>query len=257
MAVMPQLSIIIPVLNEAEILQQSSIQYEKGYLAQFTKDKRMEILIIDGGSQDSTVELCQSYADHLDLKVFSSPQPGRANQMNYGASLAQGEWLLFLHLDSILPEDFFAQIARILTNTNYIAGAFALTIDLPGKLYRWLEKLILWRSIYAQLPYGDQGLFIRKQDFQRLGGFADLPIMEDYQFMQKLSQQGGKVAIAEDKVITSGRRWQKLGLVRTTVINQAVVVGYHLGVCPHTLAHWYRGAKPNLGNRLNCDGTSC
>ncbi|MBD2653291.1 TIGR04283 family arsenosugar biosynthesis glycosyltransferase [Synechocystis sp. FACHB-383] len=257
MAVLPQLSIIIPVFNEAKILQKSSGDNSKEYLGQFIQDQRIEILIIDGGSGDRTVELCKNYADRLPLQVFSSPQPGRANQMNYGASLARGEWLLFLHLDSILPRDFFAQIAQILSNSDYIAGAFRLAIDLPGRPYRWLEKLILWRSIYAQRPYGDQGLFIRQRDFHRLGGFADLPIMEDYQFMQKLGKQQGKVAIAEGKVITSGRRWQKLGLVRTTAINQAVVAGYHLGVSPHTLAHWYRGAKPNRGNRPNSDGTSC
>ncbi|AIE74711.1 MULTISPECIES: TIGR04283 family arsenosugar biosynthesis glycosyltransferase [unclassified Synechocystis] len=245
----PQLSIVIPVLNEAKIAEQ--------YLRQFNHDPRLEILIIDGGSRDSTVELCQTYADCLPLQVLVSPRPGRACQMNYGASLAQGEWLLFLHLDSILPGDFFDQIAQILDHPEYIAGAFGLAIDLPGWPYRWLEKLILWRSIYAQFPYGDQGLFIRRRDFQRLGGFADLPIMEDYQFMQMLGKQRGKVAIAKGKVTTSGRRWQKLGLLRTTAINQAVVVGYHLGITPPTLAKWYRGTKPNRGNRTNWDGTSC
>ncbi|AGF52857.1 slr0092 [Synechocystis sp. PCC 6803] len=257
MADRPQLSIIIPVFNEAKILQKSPTENTRQYLGQFTEDQRIEILIIDGGSQDSTVELCQTYADSLPLHVFISPQTGRANQMNYGASLSRSEWLLFLHLDSILPHDFFTQIAEILTNSSYIAGAFGLTIDLPGRPYRWLEKLILWRSIYAQKPYGDQGLFIQRQDFQQLGGFADLPIMEDYQFMQKLGKQRGKVAIAGGKVITSGRRWQKLGLLRTTAINQLVVAGYHLGVSPQTLVHWYRGAKPNRGNRPNSDGTSC
>jgi rSAM/selenodomain-associated transferase 2 len=249
MAVLPQLSIIIPVFNEAAI--------DKKYLSQFSHDQRLEVLIIDGGSGDETMDICQQCSQSFAGKVYLSDKQGRGNQLNYGAYLAQGEWLLFLHLDSILPGNFFAEIEQILSNSNYIAGAFGLTIDLSGRPYRWLEKLILWRSIYGQLPYGDQGLFIRRQDFQRLGGFADLPIMEDYQFMQKLKKQRGKVAIANGKVITSGRRWQKLGLIKTTAINQAVVAGYHLGVSPQTLAHWYRGAKPNRGNRPNSDRTSC
>jgi rSAM/selenodomain-associated transferase 2 len=227
----PRLSVIIPVLNEAAII--------KEYLSQFPYHEQVEVLIIDGGSTDKTIDLGKTFS----VQIFSSPKPGRANQMNYGASLAQGEFLLFLHLDSVLPADFFDQIEEILTNSKNIAGAFRLTIDLPDWPYRWLEKLILWRSVYWQFPYGDQGLFLRRRDFQDLGGFADLPIMEDYELVQRLQLQWrGQVAIAKGTIITSGRRWQKLGLLRTTLINQAVVLGYHLGVSPQTLANWYRGS---------------
>lgn len=226
----PQLSVIIPVLNEAEIVRE--------YLSQFPYHQQVEVLVVDGGSRDSTMDLCKTFP----VQIHSTPKPGRANQMNYGASLAKGEFLLFLHLDSLLPINFFNQIEEILSNSTNIAGAFRLTIDLSGWPYRCLEKLILWRSIYGQFPYGDQGLFLRREDFQLLGGFADLPIMEDYELVQRLQLQWrGRVTIAKGSVITSGRRWQKLGLLRTTMINQAVLLGYHLGLPPQTLANWYRG----------------
>ena len=129
----PRLSVIIPVLNEAAIARE--------YLNQFPYLEEVEVLIIDGGSRDSTMDLCKKFP----VQVLSSPKPGRANQMNYGASLAKGKFLLFLHLDSLLPTDFATQIEEILTNPQNIAGAFRLTIDLPGWPYRCLEKLILWR----------------------------------------------------------------------------------------------------------------
>lgn len=230
MAPSPRLSVIIPVLNEAAIAKQYLSQFR-----QFAGHPNLEILVIDGGSQDETVQLCSQFP----VQVCPSPLPGRANQMNYGAGLAQGEWLLFLHLDSILPANFFEQISHILSDGRSIAGAFRLAIDLPQGPYRSLEKLILWRSIYGQLPYGDQGLFLRRYDFEQLGGFAPLPIMEDYQLVQKLKNLG-PLAIAPGPILTSGRRWQKLGIIKTTAINQAMVLGYHLGINPQTLAHWYR-----------------
>ncbi|MGA1622353.1 MAG: TIGR04283 family arsenosugar biosynthesis glycosyltransferase [Synechocystis sp.] len=220
------LSIIIPVLNEAAIARES--------LGRLPYGDGMEVLIIDGGSQDKTIDICRQFT----VQVFRSPRGGRAQQMNFGAQQATGDILLFLHLDSWLPPDFFAQITQTLTAPSVIAGAFQLTIALPGWPYRWLEKTILWRSHLGQLPYGDQGLFLYRKHFQHLGGFADLPLMEDYELVQRLKPLG-RVAIARASVITSGRRWQKLGLLQTTLINQAIVLGYHLGISPHTLARWY------------------
>ena len=221
-----QLSIIIPVLNEGAIAGD--------YLSQFADDDRVEVLIVDGGSQDQTVAICHQFP----VQVLASPIAGRAQQMNFGAKHAQGEILLFLHLDSRLPPNFLTLITQTLADPTVIAGAFPLAIALPGWRYRWLEKAILWRSQIWQLPYGDQGLFLRQKHFQPLGGFADLPLMEDYELVQRLKRLG-QVAIASAAVTTSGRRWQKLGLVKTTLINQAIILGYRLGIDPQTLALLY------------------
>ncbi|MEY2983558.1 MAG: hypothetical protein RLZZ568_175 [Cyanobacteriota bacterium] len=221
-----QLSIIIPVLNEAAIA--------RDYLSQLPYREDIEVLVVDGGSQDQTVAICRQFP----VQVLVSPSPGRSQQMNWGARQAQGEILLFLHLDSCLPGNFFPLIPETLADPTVIAGAFQLAIALPHWPYRWLEKAILWRSSWWQLPYGDQGLFLTQQCFQQLGGFAELPLMEDYELVQRLKTLG-RVAIAPAAVTTSGRRWQKLGLLKTTLINQAIVLGYHLGIPPQTLARWY------------------
>ncbi|MFN9174827.1 MAG: TIGR04283 family arsenosugar biosynthesis glycosyltransferase, partial [Synechocystis sp.] len=191
MTTKPRLSVIIPVLNEAAIARE--------YLRQFPYGEGMEVLIVDGGSRDQTLEICRDFP----VQVLSSPIAGRAQQMNFGATIAQGKILLFLHLDSRLPPDFLDQIQQILKSPDVIAGAFQLAIDLPGWQYRCLEKAILWRSQFWQLPYGDQGIFLTAKQFHHLGGFADLPLMEDYDLVQRL-QTLGTVAIAPAKIVTSG-----------------------------------------------------
>lgn len=223
----PRLTLVIPVLNEAAIACD--------YLGKLPYQENVEILVVDGGSQDDTIALCRQFP----VKVLVSPIAGRGGQMNVGARQAQGEILCFLHLDCRLPPDFLSQIESTLNRPGVVAGAFQLGIDLPGWPYRLVEIGVDWRSHLCQLPYGDQGLFLTAKRFWQLGGFAPMPLMEDYELVQRLKAQG-KVAIAPVPVITSGRRWQKVGLVKTTFINQAIVLGYHLGINPQTLAHWYR-----------------
>ncbi len=226
-ASLPSISIIIPVFNEATIITD--------YLAQLSSADVLEILIIDGGSRDETVSLAQAFA----VKVLASPQTGRAQQMNYGASLAQGDILFFLHLDSQLPPNFAQDIRKTLAIPGVVAGAFRFAVDQPGWLFRGLEKIVNWRSQVLGLPYGDQGLFVPRATFWQLGGFADLPIMEDYEWVERVKQKG-KLALAASAMVTSGRRWQRLGLVKTTLINQIMLMGYHGGIAPDRLAKWYR-----------------
>ena len=221
------ISIIIPVYNEEAILE--------NYLTNFPYQENLEVLIIDGGSQDRTVELAQAFP----VKVLISPDKGRAQQMNFGASQAQGNILLFLHLDCVLPRDFLLEIKTILQDPPVIAGAFRFQVDMPGIRFRCLEMLVNGRSQFFGLPYGDQGLFIRRETFQTLGGFKNLPIMEDYELVQRLKKQG-KLRIASRAVITSGRRWQKLGLCKTTWINQLIILGYYCKISLDKLAQWYR-----------------
>jgi hypothetical protein len=130
-------------------------------------------------------------------------------------------------------------VREILSKELTVCGAFGLRIegDFPGK--RFIETMTAFRSHHMQMPYGDQALFVRRSDFVHLAGFKDMAIMEDYDFVLR-SRRLGRVAIAGASVLTSGRRWRGLGVLRTTAINQIVIAGYHLGVAPQTLADFYR-----------------
>ncbi len=225
-----KLSIIIPVFNEQAIVEK--------YLSKLQPQPDIEIIIVDGQSTDQTVALCQNFP----VKVLISPQKGRGNQVNYGASIAKGEILCFLHLDSQLPPNYLSIIEKLLSLPKAIAGAFALGIDAPGWAFRIVERLVNWRSRFCSLPYGDQALFLKASTFREIGGFTDLPIMEDYELVQRLKKRG-KIQIASAAVLTSSRRWQKLGILKTTLINQMIILGYYLKINPHTLACWYRSQK--------------
>lgn len=227
------ITVIIPVFNEVANLTQT--------LATVIEGDNLEIIVVDGGSSDDTVAIALSHQ----VKVIECNQPGRAQQMNTGAAIATGEILLFLHGDTLLPPDYSNQIRAIMRDTSMIGGAFSLAISGKKKILPWVAKMVNWRSRYLSLPYGDQGIFLRKSTFQTMGGFPDLPIMEDFQFILNLRKQG-KIAILPSTVITSGRRWQKLGILKTTLINQLVILGYFAGVKPEKLATFYHQIKYKL-----------
>lgn len=229
----PRLSIIIPVLNEGHQVERRL----KPLMAQCGDDPTLEVIVADGGSRDETVAIARS----LGVSIITAP-PGRANQMNAGARVAQGDVLLFLHADTLLPDNFQTLISDTLAQPNVIAGAFELAIQGPNPALRWVEWGVGVRSHLFQMPYGDQALFLKRTTFAALGGFADLPIMEDFDLIQRLKKQG-RVAIAPAAVMTSGRRWEKLGVWKTTLLNQVIILGYRLGVSPARLMQWYRNAR--------------
>lgn len=224
---MSKISIIIPVLNEAANIQKT--------LHKLPGDPDVEIIVIDGGSQDQTVALVQT----LGVKVMIATQPGRAYQMNLGASIATGDILLFLHADTQLPPNYQELIKQTVSTPKTIAGAFQLTIDSEQLSLKFIAKMVNMRSRFLSLPYGDQAIFLYASVFREVGGFAELPIMEDFELIQRLKRQG-KIALAPASVITSDRRWRKLGVFRTTWINQLIILGYYLGVSPNKLARFYR-----------------
>ncbi|MGD8372513.1 MAG: TIGR04283 family arsenosugar biosynthesis glycosyltransferase [Syntrophobacterales bacterium] len=225
----PLISIIIPTLNEAENLGTTLANAQKG--------KGVEIVVVDGGSSDGTDGLAKSFG--VRLLVTGA---GRANQANAGALVAKGTILLFLHADTRLPEGFDREIQRVLANPFTVAGAFKLAIEGAGMGLRIIEKLANFRARFLKMPYGDQAIFLKADLFRSLGGFPDMPIMEDLVLMQRLRKMG-RIAIAPAAVITSARRWEKLGVLKTTLINQAVLVAYFLGSNPERLARWYRRSK--------------
>ena len=176
-------------------------------------------------------------ANQRGATVFSAPR-GRARQMNAGAMVATGYFLLFLHGDTRLPKDYDRSIRQILTNNSVAAGAFRLGIDDDRWSLSLIENLANWRSTQLKLPYGDQGIFVRKDRFIKLGGFPELPLLEDVELVRLLAKEGD-IIIAPGTVVTSARRWQGLGILSTTIINQLILLGYWLGVSPNRLARLY------------------
>lgn len=221
------ISVIIPVFNEAAHIDRTLTRVQDG--------NNVEIIVVDGGSSDQT----QAIASARGVQVIESPTKGRAYQMNHGAQLATGEILLFVHGDTILPLKYDTRIRETMADSNIIAGAFSLKIEGNQQSLRWVETMVNWRSRYLSLPYGDQGIFLKTTTFRAINGFPYLPIMEDFEFISQLKKLG-KIQIIPQPVITSGRRWQKLGVFKTTLINQLVILGYYLGVKPEKLAQFYR-----------------
>ena len=219
-----QLSIVIPTLNEQGTLVET--------LERVTGRSVCEVIVVDGGSHDRTLEIA---SDHHATVLSSAP--GRARQLSLGASAATGDTLLFLHADTVLPIDFAEHVSDVLDRPGVAAGAFQLRIDGAGRSFRLVEKVANFRSRVRQMPYGDQAIFVSADVFHAVGGFPDLPIMEDYVLIKRL-QRVGRIEIAPDSVVTSARRWIDNGVWRTTLHNQLCLVAYRLGVAPTRIARW-------------------
>ncbi len=226
-----RVSVIVPALNESEQIERS--------LRCLIEGGPHEIIVVDGGSRDGTAAI----AARAGARVVDSPR-GRARQMNAGAALATGNVLLFAHADTGLPKNWISTVQRTLRSRGVVAGAFEFRIadDFAGKGV--VERFTNLRSRLFQNPYGDQTLFLRRTLFEELGGFADLPLMEDYELNQRLRKYGRIVTVRE-AALTSGRRWKRLGVFRTTLTNTLIVAGYRLGVSPEKLAQFYRGNRAN------------
>jgi len=226
----PKFSFIIPVWNEEAIISRT-IEHVRDLRA----SGGAEIIVVDGDPAGRTIKV----ARHMGVKTAIS-EKGRGIQMNLGASLAEGEILIFLHADTLLPPDALELIETAMADGSCIAGAFDLAIDSERPAFRLIEKAASFRSRMTRIPYGDQTIFIRKRDFRDLGGFRDIPIMEDVEIMRRIKKRMGKICIIERAVMTSPRRWEKEGIVYTTLRNWLLIALYFCGVKPEKLIRFYR-----------------
>lgn len=219
------LSIVIPTLNEEEHLGQT--------LEKVGRMPHGEVIVVDGGSQDRTVEIAEKWG----ARVIRT-EPNRGRQMNLGAREASGDILLFLHADTLLPENYSEFIREALSDPKVVGGAFAWKVEPSTPFLRYLEKNVAWRTKIFQMPYGDQAYFVRISVFREMGGYADIPLMEDVEFIRRL-RKIGKLAYIPHPVVTSPRRYQRRGPVRTALRNKLTLFGYYLRVPPERLSKFY------------------
>jgi rSAM/selenodomain-associated transferase 2 len=203
---MPLVSVVVPVYRDEDALARLQAQF----------------------GPDSGVEL-----------IVAAPPPlGRGAQMNAGAARASGDWLLFLHADCRLPERWLEAFARTAGEPGVIGGWFRFALDAPHWQARMIERLVALRVRLLKLPYGDQGIFVRREVFTRLGGYREWPLMEDVEFVRRLIAAGGVVELPLP-LVTSSRRWQRDGWLRRSSRNLLLVTLYFVGISPARLARWY------------------
>lgn len=220
------IAVVIPTLNEAPNVAAT--------LAAVLAAPGVEAIVADGGSTDGTPDLAAAAG----ARVLAAAG-GRAAQQNAGAAAASAGILLFLHADTRLPTGWAEAVAQTLADPRIALGAFSLAIDGATPAERLVAAGANWRSRSWGVPYGDQALFLRRADFDRLGGFAPLPIMEDWDLARR-ARALGRVRVLGLAVATSPRRWRTLGVVRTLWRNQLMLIGWRLGLAPARLAAFYR-----------------
>jgi rSAM/selenodomain-associated transferase 2 len=221
------LSIIIPALNEAEMIVATLTPL------QGSRGPDVEIIVVDGGSSDRTTALAQALAD----RVTTAPR-GRASQMNAGAAVARGDVLLFLHADTRLPAGAAKLIRDAFTNDNRAWGRFDVRIDSRHPILAAVAWMMNLRSRWSGIATGDQGIFVYRRAFHDIGGFPDVPIMEDIAISRALRRISRPVCLGTP-VVTSGRRWERNGVVRTIFLMWRLRFAYFVGFDPVDLAVRY------------------
>jgi len=224
-----RISVIMPVLNEEKAIGSA--------LAALTALKPHEIIVVDGGSTDRTRRI----SVEANAKVLMTG-PGRARQMNRGALEAKGDVLLFLHADTRLPASAFRDIESALSDPRYLGGRFDVELDSDRWLLKAVGFMISLRSRLSKVGTGDQAIFVRREILAELGGFPDMPLMEDIAFCRML-RRAGKVACLRSKVVTSARRWEADGVWRTIFKMWTLKLLYLAGISPARLKRFYADTR--------------
>jgi len=233
------ISVIIPTLNE-----ERTIIATLAHTAELGFD---ELIVVDGRSTDETPALVESYrlstrsSALSPLRLVTTPS-GRALQMNEGAKASSGEILLFLHADTQLPGDAKTLIDTILADQRMVGGRFDVRFDRPSMWGTMISRMMNWRSRMSGLATGDQALFVRRSIFEQMGGFADMPLMEDIEFSRRLKQKGVTAALTAT-VTTSFRRWEQHGPLRTILLMWILRFLYWIGISPSHLVKWYKAVR--------------
>lgn len=223
-------SIIVPVFHEGERINDLI-----DCLNRQDSDKNFEIIIVDGCREKDTLG-----AIHSKEVIKISSERGRAKQMNAGASMAKGEILIFLHADTELPIHALKKINSLIERKEYVGGAFDLGIKSDKFIFKVIGTLSSLRSRLNRIPFGDQAIFIRKEYFNKIGGYKEIPLMEDVELLRRIKKSGNKIWIFYDRVMTSPRRWEKEGIIYCTLRNWSLQTLYFLGISPHKLAIFYK-----------------
>jgi rSAM/selenodomain-associated transferase 2 len=220
------LSVIVPMLNEAAAIASTLGAIRRGAPG-------AEIVVVDGGSIDSSVATAQPLCDAVIVAAR-----GRARQMNAGARAAHGDVLVFVHADTVVPATFAADIASALSDPAVVGGRFDVQIDASAMPYRIIGAMISLRSRISRTGTGDQAIFVRREVFDRLGGFPEIDLCEDLEFARRL-KRAGRVACLRARVTTSARRWNRDGVARTVVRMWLIRAMYLMGVPPARLKRMY------------------
>ena len=228
------ISVIIPTLNEERNLPDT--------LTCLSVSTVTEIIIVDGGSTDGTLSLAQEFCTRTaNARLVTAPR-GRARQMNEGAKASRGDILLFLHADTQLPAKAGRIVEWAMAKPNVVGGRFDVRFDSPSAWGRVISSFMNHRSRLTGIATGDQAQFVRRHVFELLGGFSEIPLMEDIEFSARLQQAGRTVAL-RDTVVTSFRRWNAQGPLRTILLMWILRFLYWAGVSPARLSRWYKTVR--------------
>lgn len=241
------LSIVIPTLNEAAALERLL-----PHLARTCPEA--EVIVVDGGGTDGTPECVRRFPG---VRLIEASR-GRARQMNAGAGTAGGSTILFLHADTVLPPDALRAIEDALRVPGVVGGRFDVRFDNPRAIFTLIATMMNLRSRLTRICTGDQAIFVRRQIFDELGGYPEIPLMEDIQLSRRLKRRG-RIACLRQRVTTSARKWEREGVVRTIALMWALRLLYWAGVEPARLHRWYYGrradGRPDTGGSAGAGGS--